>query len=263
MSTEAGQLPSADIRAVSLSKAWVQEQRRWGETSPLWVAKVLGEFPDRSDNCLIPYSMIQRARERDLTKVGPPELGVDVAHLGTDSTVIVERWGDVYRVVSCRQGDNTMETTGVVANLMLTEGVFMAKIDGIGVGAGVIDRMREQDLTVISMIASRRANEPVQFLNARAEWYWWLRERFERGLMDIDPNDEELAEQLASIRFKRLSSGKIQIETKDDMRRRGLSSPDRADALMLAAVDIYLTEPFWTQEDEEAYERDSVHISDY
>ena len=75
-----------------------------------------------------------------------------------------------------------------------------------------------------------------RFVNARAEDYWTLRERFEQGEVDIDPDDDKLAAQLGSIRWGIDSRGRIKIESKDDMRKRGLPSPDRADAMAIASL---------------------------
>jgi hypothetical protein len=74
----------------------------------------------------------------------------------------------------------------------------------------------------------KAAIEPDDFVNARSEWYWNLRERFEQGEIDIDPNDDQLAKQLGAIKWRMMSRGQIAVETKDEMRKRGLPSPDRA-----------------------------------
>jgi hypothetical protein len=103
-----------------------------------------------------------------------------------------------------------------------------------------VDRLREQRQPAIGLNGGHRPKDRVRFLNARAEWYWGLRERFEHGEIDIDPDDELLAEQLCSIRHRLDSLGRIQIESKDEMRARRIPSPDRADALALAFADIEL-----------------------
>ena len=77
-----------------------------------------------------------------------------------------------------------------------------------------------------------------RFVNKRAEWFWSLRERFENAEIDIDPDDEDLAAQLGSIKWKLTSRGQVQIESKDEMRKRGLPSPDRADALAYVFADV-------------------------
>ena len=107
------------------------------------------------------------------------------------------------------------------------------------------------------MQAGAGAVDSEHHLNARAEWYWALRERFEAGDMDIDPADDQLAAQLGSIKYKYTARGQVQIESKDDMRKRGLPSPDRADAVMLTAA---ASVPSGVLEDEED---DDFSISPY
>ena len=109
-----------------------------------------------------------------------------------------------------------------------------ANVDGVGVGGGVVDILTEMGADVHDLQAGSAASDTERFINARAEWYWGLRERFEQGDIDIDPLDDELAAQLGAIRFEYTSRGQIKIESKDDMAKRGMPSPDRADALMLA-----------------------------
>ena len=96
------------------------------------------------------------------------------------------------------------------------------------------DRLVEEDENVSSMQAATRAKDYVTYGNSRAEWYWTLREKLERGEVDIDPEDEELIEQLAGLQFKIDTRGRIMIESKEDMKKRGMESPDRADAFALA-----------------------------
>jgi hypothetical protein len=110
-------------------------------------------------------------------------------------------------------------------------------IDLIGIGAGVYDRLYEQNLNVGGFNSSHRAFDSKRFLNRRAEQYWHLRELFRTNSIDIDPDDEELATQLVSLKWKVNSAGKIQVESKEEMKKRGLQSPDRADSLMMASVD--------------------------
>ena len=96
--------------------------------------------------------------------------------------------------------------------------------------------MKESDFKrrVVDVNVARRAKENTRFFNQRAELYWNLRERFEKGDIDIDPHADELGAQLSELQYKIDSSGRIKIETKDEMRSRGVDSPDIADALMLA-----------------------------
>ena len=97
-----------------------------------------------------------------------------------------------------------------------------AIIDVPGVGGGVVDRLAELDLPVVPYNGGEAPIDKERFVNARAEDYWTLRELFEQGEIDIDPDDDKLAAQLGSIKWGNDSRGRIKIESKDDMRKRGL-----------------------------------------
>ncbi|MDD3927725.1 MAG: hypothetical protein PHT33_13820 [bacterium] len=217
---------------------WVAKcHKRWGPTSALYTSRVKGEFPEQGTDTLIPLSWVEAAQNRELEPTGPSELGVDVARYGEDETVIMHRRGPVARSISTTGKEDTMQTTGRVVRALSDTGATVAKVDGDGLGAGVVDRLAELDKPVAEMRSGFAALDNERFLNRRAEWYWGLRERFETGDVDIDPEDEELAAQLSSIKYKINSRGQIQIESKDDMKKRGMSSPDRADALMLSYAE--------------------------
>ena len=111
---------------------------------------------------------------------------------------------------------------------------------GVGVGAGVVDQLVEAGYPALDMQAGAGSTDPAIYKNARAEWYWCLRKLFEDGLIDLDPDDDELAAQLGAIRYAYGSRGQIVIESKDDMRKRGMPSPDRADAVMLVLAKVNL-----------------------
>jgi hypothetical protein len=124
-----------------------------------------------------------------------------------------------------------MEAAGAVASCQRKCGASSIKIDADGLGAGVYDRLNEQGLPVVEMRGGMGPSDKEQYVNARSEWFWGLRERFEAGDIDIDPADDELAAQLCQIKWKLDSRGRIAVESKDEMRKRGLPSPDRADWL--------------------------------
>lgn len=223
------------MRPLLPSREWVDDAAtRWGVDSPVYQAKVLGEFPDASENTLIRPDWILAAQQRTLPPIGERTLGVDVARYGTDQTVIIARAGDHARVLNTWQGQATTATTGQVIHAQQTHIADAINVDGVGVGGGVVDMLREQGYPVTDMQAGSGARDTGKFANARAEWFWGLRERFEQGDIDIDPNDDELATQLGQIRFEYTSRGQIKIESKDDMLKRGVTSPDRADALAIA-----------------------------
>ncbi|MFI7073577.1 hypothetical protein [Micromonospora sediminicola] len=226
-----------DLRPLMLDPEWVEDKkRRWGEDSPRYVSKVLGEFPEIGEDVLIPPAWIEAAQQRSLERAGRGILGVDVARFGSDRTVIYVRNGPVARLVGEYTKQATTETTGRVIDAKRETGADEIRVDGVGVGAGVVDRLTELGYGVLDMQAGAAASDRERFLNARSEWFWALRSRFEDGDIDLDPADEGVAAQLGAIKYRFTSRGQIQIESKDEMRKRGMPSPDRADALMLTAV---------------------------
>ncbi|WP_109507345.1 hypothetical protein [Nocardioides speluncae] len=228
------------LRPLLLSEEWVEDKkRRWGEESPRYISKVLGEFPDVGDDTLIPPSWIEAAQQRSLQPTEDQRLGVDVARFGTDQTIVVQTAGPVARIVGSWSKQATTETTGRVveiARAMVAS--YVIHVDGVGVGGGVVDQLIALGWPALDLQAGAAAADNERFANARAEWYWGLRERFEDGDIDLDPDDDELAAQLGSMKYKFTARGQIQIESKDDMRKRGLPSPDRADGLMLAFAHV-------------------------
>lgn len=234
------------VRPYLVTPEWVEEKRiKWGEDSPMWYSRVLGEFPEQGDDTLIPLAWIEAAQRRwsEIPPGQPIELGVDVARYGSDSTVIILRRGERAEIVRRLRGQDTMQVAGAVIDALRSTSATVVKVDVVGLGAGVVDRLKEQKQPVREMNAGEAAHDKERFVNRRAEWYWALRERFQAGDIAIPP-DDELAAQLASLKYKFDSRGRIQIESKEEMRKRGLPSPDKADALVLAfAPTDMLPEP--------------------
>jgi hypothetical protein len=241
------------LRDLLLSPMWVAERiSRWGIASPLFTAKVRGNFPEIGDDVLIDPALIRAAQDRTFAPGPYTILGVDVARYGTDRSVVCLRRGPVVRVIADNSKQATTETTGHVVKARRDYGADEIRVDGVGVGGGVVDQLVEQGIDVVDMQAGSAAVDGQHFLNARAEWFWTLRDFFESGDIDLDPDDDDLAAQLGSIRYKFTSRGQIQIESKDEMKKRHLPSPDRADALMLTVAAA--PPPEEVVEDEESNE---------
>jgi hypothetical protein len=206
----------------------------------IYLSKVLALFPDSDSEGLIRLSWIKAAQERTLP-IGPSSFAVDVGGgVGLDKSIICWRRGDHFRIIRQDNDADTMGTCGHVLGDMKRLKVETTKIDTAGIGQGVGDRAREvirdnpKDYRqIISVNVGAKSSDPSRYLNLRSELWWLVRERFEQGLIDIDPSDDELAGQLASIRVVPRSDGKIQIQSKKDMRK----SPDKADALMLSTYE--------------------------
>ncbi len=236
------------------SARWVEERREtWGEDNPIYRARVLGEFPDQAEDTLISLSDVEKAAQRwttgQLGDAGEGEdevvLAVDVARFGSDRSVILRRQGSrVMEVRTFRQMD-TMQLAGWVAAAIRETSPERVCVDEIGVGAGVVDRLKEQGFPIKGINVARRAQQDTLFANVRAEGYWRLKELFASGQIAI-PNDHQLMGELAALRYSFDSQGRVLMESKDAMRQRGLPSPDKADALMLAFLASANRTRLWT-----------------
>ena len=242
---------------------WVEERRQiWGETTNLYRARVLGEFPDQDDDTIISLSDIEAAVGHIVDAVswtidsetvfGSEKataedviIAVDVARFGSDSSVILRRRGNCVEDIQSLREQDTMQLAGRVAAAIRDHNPAHVLIDEIGIGAGVVDRLRELGHPVRGINVGRRARQDKLFANIRAEGYWSLAERFRAGHISI-PNDSQLVSQLATLHFNYDSSGRLKIESKDDIRKRGLPSPDKADALMLAFLPPNGRPRLWT-----------------
>ncbi len=168
--------------------------------------------------------------------LGPVVIGMDVARFGRNRTVIVVRRGDVVESVRVLSGIDTMAGAGEVIATLRQHGPALVNVDEVGVGGGVVDRLKEQGYTVRGMVGSGKPERLYWCKNRRAEGYQMLARRFAEGRIRI-PRDVELIKELEELRYEPDSQGKIRMESKRDMRRRGIWSPDKADALMLAFLD--------------------------
>lgn len=161
-------------------------------------------------------------------------MGVDVARFGSDRTAICVRTGQQVRYLESFSGLDTMGAVGVVRRIARDYSPEVIRVDEVGVGAGVVDRLVESKISsVVGVNVGRRASRPDHFANLRAELFDGLRERFVGSRITI-PENADLISQLASIKYSFTSSGQMRIEGKDQMRSRGERSPDLADAVMLA-----------------------------
>ena len=167
----------------------------------------------------------------------PTILAVDVARFGADQSVLLLASPTAVLRLEAHHGLDTMQLAGRVVDAHRhwspARPPDRIVVDEIGVGAGVVDRLKELNLPVTGINVGRPARQRTLFANLRAEGYWRLRELFSQSEVAI-PNDPELAGQLSSLRYSYNSRGQLIIESKDDARARGIPSPDKADAMMLA-----------------------------
>lgn len=239
------------------SPEWVEERKkRWGEGSPIYQSKVLGEFPEVTDDTLLSPRMIREAQQRTILPEDRPRLGqfgVDVARFGADKTAVYKAYAGRVRVVKVMHKADTMETADFVAMLLRQANrEERAFIDVVGVGGGVYDRLRQLEMPVVAHNSSERAYDNERFHNRRAEVFWHVRELAEAGELDLpeDGEDDDLIAQLGSINWKITAGGRILMESKEEMKDRGLPSPDKADAVAMALIRSSRIQAFDIDDDE-------------
>jgi len=206
----------------------------YGEDSNFYRVRVLGDFPKSEADQFIELDLVEDAVVReDVVADGPIVWGLDPAYMGDCETVMASRQGDVFEPLQAVRGLDTMGTAGWVADMYdnAENKPVQIVVDMIGIGAGVYDRLRELKFPVVGCnVAESPSNG--RYMNLRAELWGkykgWLQQR--RGKL---PDDPRLMGQSCVIKYKFTSSGKLQMESKMDMRRRGVASPDRADAVCL------------------------------
>ena len=234
-----------------VSPTWTEERREeWGEGSPVFQARVLGEFPEEAEGTLIPLSDLEAAQERVLEEEGdaPVLIGVDPARFGPDRTALAVWEGNRLVKVQTRQGLDTMETAAWVASEINRRHAKSVRVDEIGLGSGVVDRLHQLGYEVEGVNVARAAERPDVFANVRAELFWRLGEALQRGEVSIPRNDRLTAE-LSALRYEITATGKIRLEPKEQTKKRVGRSPDLADAVALGfAVPVWV-EPYYEEVD--------------
>jgi phage terminase large subunit len=233
-----------------VSEDFVREvAETYGERSNAYRIRVLGEFPLADADTIIPYELLESARLRDI--VVRPDLrevwGLDVARFGDDSNALVRRNKlAVLPDIRVWSGADLMQTAGKVKalydSLEPSRRPDEILVDVIGLGAGVVDRLRELSLPVRGVNVSETASMSEQYRNLRTELWFkakeWLQAR-DRALprcTDACARNcvhEQLVAELALLRFGYTSTGKLAAEAKSEVKKRGFDSPNIADAFCL------------------------------
>lgn len=230
-----------------VAQEFIDEMRnRYGEQSSAYRVRVLGDFPLTDDDTIIPYHLVEAAQNRDIEVADDTDViwSLDVARFGSDATALCKRQGPIVTELRSWRGLDLMQTTGrVVAEyeaLPPSKQPTEILVDSIGIGSGVVDRLRELDLPVRGVNVSESPSMGDTYMNLRSELWFkckaWLEDRSCKL-----PKDDQLISELTSIRYSFTSSGKMKAESKDEMRKRGLGSPDLADALCLSMASDAIT----------------------
>ena len=230
---------NGNITNRTLHERWIES---YGIDSDFCRVRILGQFPRMGEMEFISAADIDAAmaREVNTNETDPLALGVDVARYGANESVLWFRKGRDARTIPAKsfRGVNTVELAAKV-----TEAFFQYRVDGIfidggGVGGGVVDNVRNAQLHCWDVQfggaddvgGMTTGNQGEAYANKRAAMWGALRAWLKVGAIPYDP---DLKAQLLAPRYALNSKGKIQLETKEDMMRRGVPSPDKADALAL------------------------------
>ena len=223
-----------DARTVENTDKNVYQQiiDEYGADSSQAHVEVYGQFPSASDDQFIPAHVVDDAMAREKYKdlTAPIVIGVDPARFGSDSTVIAVRQGRDIIEIKKHKGDDTMETVGRIIEAIEEYKPALINIDEGGLGAGVVDRLKEQRYKIRGVNFANKAKNPMMYGNKRAEMWGDMREWLKSASI---PKDRYLKTDLISPLMKPDSKGAIFLESKKDMKMRGLASPDAADAIAL------------------------------
>lgn len=227
--------PDDPKRAKRIDIEWARKQiATYGPDHPWVLVNVFGKFPPGADDSFIPLSLAQKAARFDVPHReyhdSPVILGVDVARSGYDKTVYTVRQGRVVYRQEERMNRDLTTTADEVMRIIRRWDPAATFIDQTGVGAGVVDICRRHGFNVVGVDSAGKSPDPV-YANKRA-YMWGMMADWLKGEVSL-PNYDELVRQLAGPKRIYRKDNKILAESKDDMKKRGLKSPDHADSLAL------------------------------
>jgi len=248
------------IAAGRISREWAEQRKRqWGEKSAVYQNRVLGEFASSEEDSVIPLSWVEAAVERwhawrdDLEAQGrtqPPietftRAGVDVGY-GGDKSVIALRYGNVIDELRYYDQKDTMALVGNVVGVLRkwapdAKRTERVTVDVNGIGAGVVDRLREQGYKVDAFVAQGRTERlersgELGYADRRSAAWWNLRELLDPAYDSqiALPPDKMLIGDLTAPKYRHMSGGKIRVESKEDIKERLDRSTDAGDAVVQA-----------------------------
>ncbi len=199
----------------------------------LYRQEYLCDFTAANADSFIDFVSVHEAAKREAPVHNPAPLvfGLDVARFGDDRTVLVRRRGRILEDILIRRGQDLMRTAAEVAEAINWHKPQAVFVDVVGLGAGVVDRLRQLGHRVIGVNSGTKAMNPDKFVNLKAEMWSKMRDWLAESA--VMPDRQELRDDLLAPRYDFDHSGRLKIESKDDLKARGLASTDTADALAL------------------------------
>lgn len=223
----------------------IQKERDEGMSENLIRQEYYCDFTASVENILIPLEIVLAAADRkNLSTVwnwASVVIGVDVARFGDDQSVICVRQGlHVIEIKKYRNID-TMQLSDNVSQFILRYSPQATFVDGVGIGAGVVDRLRMLNYSnIIDVNAGAMPANP-KYKNKRVEM--WDKTKIWLTAGGDIPDDRELKTELSSVQFSFDIANRLQLEKKEDMKKRGVNSPDVAESLVLTfAYDMSIVQ---------------------
>jgi hypothetical protein len=232
----------SSIDSPRVDKSYIEEvKREYGEQSDMYRVRVLGLPPMQESQQFISEELFNEALNRTVVTLPhePKILGIDPARFGDDSTPFVERRGRQAKLLKVLHGQDTMQITGQAIDFIneaakKKDPYDYICVDEIGIGSGVVDRLKEQQYKVIGVNVSTKPRDE-KYKNLTSELWALMKEWMKEGNISEEFRDDMIGRQYGFD-----SSGKLVLERKEDMKKRGLGSPDNADAL---AITFYPLNP--------------------
>lgn len=257
-------MPSSIEDNPHLTKEYLASLENLRSTDPAGYARfVLGDWDAADDpDQLIKLEWVLDARTVEAQE-GKKRLGVDVARFGQDDSVICPIDGNRILDLDYHHGESTDRMADIV-QVRINDGPVdadLVMVDGVGLGAGVVDNLRRAGFDVVEVISGakpiERDDSVYQFFNLRSQIWWEAREGFRTGKWCLDTDDPRLIEDLTAPRYSVSGDRVLKVESKDDTRRRIGRSTDAGDALIFALADIPKLSPLTSIEDTPALIRPS------
>jgi hypothetical protein len=203
-----------------------------GEEQDQSRVRVRGLFPKTATRQLISTETVEKCQKHQAEgfEYLPKVMGVDIARFGENSSVICVRQGRKVFDLEVLPKQDLMATAHIIAERMREIRPVQTFIDGSGIGAGVVDRLRQLNFSVVDVNGGNSSMNP-RFLNKRAEM-WWETKEFLEGLAEL-PADSRLRDELTCVEYDFTDKGRIRLDRKSDIMEQYGFSPDRADALAL------------------------------
>lgn len=220
-----------------------RKKAEYGENSARFKARVLGEFAwDLGDTLITPEDLaVAHDTEIHPLEADSVKLGVDIARYGADRSTIYVNTGGRVRLYKYFDENSLVQLANEVHNAAIDFGASEVRYDLQGVGQGfeeLLFQLEPRPYKMIGLSGSSASPDRRQWYNARAYWWDRVRRQLREGELDVDPLDENLNDELVMVEYKFAPSGGLLLESKDEMRKRGVKSPDFADAFVYASVDL-------------------------